>query len=183
MGFWAGIKYALNSTLGTESFKPLDKIFFDGKRLEISSNSADVLATITSENSRISPDGVNGGFVRQLLTTQKFLYDGTITFQLTGSHHCTYYKYSVMIGLAIYDESDSQVSKTLVTTVTSTDPNGATPFVGYVNVPVKAGQTLSFYVYTEGGGSTSSTGSTNIDIQVPTQYILGKVIDKICVGE
>ena len=183
MGFWAGIKYALNSTLGTENFKPLDKIFFDGKLLEISSNDEDVLATITSENSKISPDGVDGGFVRQLLTTQKFLYDGTITFRLTGSHHCTYYKYSVQIGLAVYDESDSQVSKTLGTTVTSTDTSGAAPFVGYVNVPVKAGQTLSFYVYTEGGGSTSSTGSTSVDINVTTQYILGRVIDKICVRE
>lgn len=26
MGFWAGIKYALNSTLGTSKFKPLDKL-------------------------------------------------------------------------------------------------------------------------------------------------------------
>lgn len=182
MGFWAGIKYALNSTLGTESFKPLDKIFFDGKRLEISSDDTDVLATITSENSSILPDGRDGGFVRKLLTTQKFLYDGTITFRLTGSHYCTSYRYSVKIGLAIYDESDSQISKTLVTTVTSTDTDGVTPFVGYINVPVKAGQTLSFYVYTEGGGSSSATSSTNVSIQVPTQYILGRVIDKICVG-
>lgn len=29
MGLWAGIKYALNSTLGTPNFKPLDKIFTD----------------------------------------------------------------------------------------------------------------------------------------------------------
>ena len=29
MGLWAGIKYALNSTLGTTNFKPLDKIFTD----------------------------------------------------------------------------------------------------------------------------------------------------------
>lgn len=26
MGFWSGIKHALNSTLGTSSFSPLDKI-------------------------------------------------------------------------------------------------------------------------------------------------------------
>ena len=26
MGIWAGIKYAINSTLGTENFKPLDKL-------------------------------------------------------------------------------------------------------------------------------------------------------------
>lgn len=27
MGIWAGIKHALNSTLGTENFKPLDEIY------------------------------------------------------------------------------------------------------------------------------------------------------------
>ena len=29
MGFWAGIKHALNSTLGTTKFKPLDKLLTD----------------------------------------------------------------------------------------------------------------------------------------------------------
>lgn len=29
MSIWAGIKYALNSTLGTESFKPLDRLIHD----------------------------------------------------------------------------------------------------------------------------------------------------------
>lgn len=38
MGIWAGIKHALNSTLGTNNFKPLDKIFYQGK------------STIASEN-------------------------------------------------------------------------------------------------------------------------------------
>ena len=34
MSIWAGIKYALNSTLGTSGFKPLDKLIrFEGKKL------------------------------------------------------------------------------------------------------------------------------------------------------
>ncbi len=30
MGIWAAIKYAMNSTLGTGNFSPLDKIIKDG---------------------------------------------------------------------------------------------------------------------------------------------------------
>lgn len=38
MGLWAGIKHALNSTLGTEDFQPLDKLFFSGKSTVASNN-------------------------------------------------------------------------------------------------------------------------------------------------
>lgn len=34
MGFWSGIKHALNSTLGTEDFKPLDRLMYEGKALQ-----------------------------------------------------------------------------------------------------------------------------------------------------
>lgn len=37
MSIWAGIKHALNSTLGTSEFKPLDKLIrFEGKKLAVS---------------------------------------------------------------------------------------------------------------------------------------------------
>jgi hypothetical protein len=38
MSFWAGIKHALNSTLGTEDFQPLDKLFISGKSTVASDN-------------------------------------------------------------------------------------------------------------------------------------------------
>ena len=38
MGFWSGIKHALNSTLGTEEFQPLDKIILGSKGLVASDN-------------------------------------------------------------------------------------------------------------------------------------------------
>lgn len=54
MGTWSGIKRALNSTLGTSGFKPLDKIITDliigQKRLVASDN---VLAVIVSGSSGI----------------------------------------------------------------------------------------------------------------------------------
>lgn len=33
MGFWSGIKHALNSTLGTSGFSPLDKIVKDSTHI------------------------------------------------------------------------------------------------------------------------------------------------------
>ena len=38
MGLWAGIKYALNSTVGTTEFEPLDKIILGSKALKASDN-------------------------------------------------------------------------------------------------------------------------------------------------
>lgn len=38
MGFWTEIKYALNSTLGTDKFQPLDKLLYNGKSLVASEN-------------------------------------------------------------------------------------------------------------------------------------------------
>lgn len=38
MGFWTEVKHALNSTLGTENFMPLDKIYTNGKSLVASDN-------------------------------------------------------------------------------------------------------------------------------------------------
>ena len=38
MGLWAGIKRALNSTLGTTEFEPLDKIILGSKALKASDN-------------------------------------------------------------------------------------------------------------------------------------------------
>ena len=38
MGIWAGIKHALNSTLGTKDFQPLDKMLYLGKSTISSTN-------------------------------------------------------------------------------------------------------------------------------------------------
>ena len=47
MGLWAGIKYALNSTLGTNDFEPLNELFFKNKALNASEN---LYYTIQSES-------------------------------------------------------------------------------------------------------------------------------------
>lgn len=48
MGLWAGIKHALNSTLGTEDFMPLDKLI-KGQRTLAASD--DIIAVIFSSSS------------------------------------------------------------------------------------------------------------------------------------
>lgn len=55
MSIWAGIKYALNSTVGTKNFKPLDKLLKDVDGLVASDNLYQIVSQ--NENLRIT-DGV-----------------------------------------------------------------------------------------------------------------------------
>lgn len=55
MGFWAGIKHALNSTLGTEDFIPLDKLIKGQRTLAASDTTIAVLVnTNTPSTGKIS---------------------------------------------------------------------------------------------------------------------------------
>ena len=49
MGIWTGIKHAINSTLGTADFKPLDKII-EGQRTLAASDSIIKVISSTSKN-------------------------------------------------------------------------------------------------------------------------------------
>lgn len=50
MSFWAAIKYALNSTIGTNEFEPLDEIIRNNKILMASDEEYAVLSTSFNEN-------------------------------------------------------------------------------------------------------------------------------------
>lgn len=50
MGFWAGVKHALNSTLGTENFQSLDKMIVNQTRMVESNNLYANLANIESSS-------------------------------------------------------------------------------------------------------------------------------------
>ena len=62
MGFWAGIKHALNSTLGTSDFKPLDEIYKDTVESLINSitvsASDNPLKILVSTQTDITRDGI-----------------------------------------------------------------------------------------------------------------------------
>lgn len=56
MGFWVGIKRALNSTLGTKKFKPLDQIISEEKDLVASDNLYQYFFAGTRENVPVNED-------------------------------------------------------------------------------------------------------------------------------
>lgn len=63
MGMWTGIKHAINSTLGTADFKPLDKII-EGQRTLAASDSV-IQVVLSSTTSIGSNNVVLGSFVPQ----------------------------------------------------------------------------------------------------------------------
>lgn len=56
MGLWAGIKYALNSTLGTDTFRPLDRVNIGG--VEIENETIEGTSWIGSSANSYGPDGI-----------------------------------------------------------------------------------------------------------------------------
>lgn len=90
MGFWAGIKYALNSTLGTDDFKPLDQIIIGQKRFSASDATIKV---ITQNEIRLSKESTQilGYFTPKL--------DGTIRLNATMDKSSDIYGTSITIGL------------------------------------------------------------------------------------
>lgn len=73
MGIWTGIKHALNSTLGTENFKPLDKII-EGQKRFVASDDKLVAAS--------GHFGTESNFLSFLKFTPKL--DGTLKLQYTA---------------------------------------------------------------------------------------------------
>ena len=58
MGIWAGIKHALNSTLGTSDFKPLDKLIIEQEKMVASDELYESLV-----DGRVIQLGTSGGVV------------------------------------------------------------------------------------------------------------------------
>ena len=74
MGLWTGIKYAINSTLGTKEFEPLDKLITNQYRLVASDNVYKQFEDIKIEFDEDEPDGLN----RILFQKIKMLHPATI---------------------------------------------------------------------------------------------------------
>lgn len=90
MGFWAGIKYALNSTLGTSDFKPLDEIYKDTVESLINSitvsASDNPLKILVSTETSITRDGIIKTFNAKSSGTVRIIADinagSTVTFSV-----------------------------------------------------------------------------------------------------
>ena len=109
MGFWAGIKHALNSTVGTADFQPLNDMV------------ADVKSTVIGQRTLAASDST----IKVLLSTQELFSNrpvtvGTFTPQVNGSVRITGdFTVTDAIGSGYYLVLDvylgtSQVARTLV---------------------------------------------------------------------
>jgi hypothetical protein len=78
MSFWSGIKYALNSTLGTENFKPLDKKIIEQMRMLPSDE-----IYYSFENVEHTLPAGGGGVEKTLPYTFKMIRYGTARFNGT----------------------------------------------------------------------------------------------------
>lgn len=121
MGLWAGIKYALNSTLGTDEFKPLDKLIV-GEKLFCSSDT--VIAQIYS---KLSPS-VNNYFIPKIngIVTIKSNFRNTYEGQTSSGY------------LLVYDESGTCVAKSPKYENVGYTPDGSSYY--YMDLTVTAGK-------------------------------------------
>ena len=114
MGLWAGIKYALNSTLGTDKFKPLNEIIRDeilnGSGLVSSDNL--YYPSIIKENIDIES---NTSYNKTLDVKLKFNVLGTVKLQGTCSNH-----YIENLNLTILKNNNIFKSLSMATSATST---------------------------------------------------------------
>lgn len=92
MGLWAGIKYALNSTLGTDDFKPLDKQITDRIGLIPDENiytSKDLAPNTTDSNLTLSSSTVSNPNIRELSSMSLCANtQGQVNLKAIGSITC-----------------------------------------------------------------------------------------------
>jgi hypothetical protein len=168
MGIWAEIKHALNSTLGTSEFQPLDKLIrYEGKSLIPSSNvfktvSAETLSVTITNGSTSSPS-VNIGSIRSKI-------GGTVTVRANmdityGQNTTTYGKVSVYV---------NNVLKTTVTLTKATDTL-TTSGLPTALVSFQANDVISFKL--SGSSSWEVTNSTTITCR--NVSILADTVDNV----
>lgn len=92
MGLWAGIKYALNSTLGTDDFKPLDKQITDRIGLIPDENiytSKYLAPNTTDSNLVLSSSSVSNPNIRELSSMSLCVNtQGQVNLKAIGSITC-----------------------------------------------------------------------------------------------
>lgn len=145
MGFWSGIKHALNSTLGTADFQPLDKII---KSQRTYGPSDDVLVTLASGLSMTITSTLkkvpNVKFVPLVDGTLKVMANVTIVVSGLGESTSIYFQ--------IYKNGESYLSKSIGKTGTASGAQRSTQTLE-INCPIEKGATYEFYTYVSGSNS------------------------------
>lgn len=127
MGFWAGIKHAINSTLGTAKFKPLDKILKDSMYLVASDTPLYVL------------NGEFGQREKEVTFLEKtFNVNGAIRILITEP-----YNMNTSTSVVRVYKNDTLIKAVAYTT------NGFPP----TDITVEKGSVLKLTIYVSGSGS------------------------------
>lgn len=112
MNIWAGIKKALNSTLGTSEFKPLDELF--NMHCGIYATTDHTLKVLLSEgylklgdsvSAKINATGRINVYFSSILSTHTFqiLINGQHVAYAKGTHSNTYNPYSISVDVKYGD--------------------------------------------------------------------------------
>lgn len=154
MSMWAGIKYAINSTLGTSDFKPLDKMYKDslvlvGDRNAITSKKNFGTSTRFGDVATI---GNYSGIVNVYVYT---------AWTSTGRRRGLFSIYKN--GVRVYDSPIVLVSS-------STDEQGAI-ISDYIPISVSPGDQISFYAPTY----YNASGNTDTNAVSKFWYLCGSL--------
>jgi len=160
MGIWTEIKHALNSTLGTEKFKPLDKII-EGQKLFVTGGPVIANLIIDPIECAVYAQGI----AKQPTFLGKFStkISGTITANLyivNGSYATDSIFYSVK------NKKGEEVAKNNIITT-----NDYKPTVVSLQVPLDAGEEYSFYAHMETAGGISTRNLSATSLKISAQII------------
>lgn len=146
MGFWSGIKHAINSTLGTSEFQPLDKII-DGQRTLAASDS--VLNVVFSGNETIGENyEIIGGFIPKKNGSVRVI----IEYRNSSNTERTFYAH------IIREEDNAVIAKNSLS-IGYTQTN-----VLFVDVPIAAG--VSYQIRLFSSNNTTYVTSVKIGAQI-----------------
>lgn len=143
MGIWSGIKYALNNTLGTSSFKPLNKIITDAETA--------IKSLVTTETTGVETHVTSQATsVKTAITTSETNIKNHVTSAIKDN-----------VSLVASDEKYYQFSQALqtwygngttaeTTLVTLTMPCSGSANLQYRVGSSYSGTTVSMYIYING---------------------------------
>ena len=140
MGIWSGIKHALNSTLGTNHFKPLDKIIQQQIKLSASDNvlynMGSLRATTTNSNDSATVYYPNSF---KMTTSGNFKFTGIASTSNTSTRIGRFYIYKN--GEIIHQQNWSYTSEEF----------------SPVEISFNVGDVFKFAVYVYNGSTTGGT--------------------------
>lgn len=174
---WGEIKHALNSSLGTEKFMSLDRLYLNGKQLYVSDTQYQNINFNESkriEKKSTSTDGPN--FI-SLVTTNaiQFSIPGTVTIKLNSVIEKGNYVSSVTT------DADHRVYIYINDTVYKTIYDGTTENKTWTfeNVPVQSGDKINFKIQHRFNYTFSYIELTVTDVQVYGEVRESLQIEKI----